>query len=340
MSGLFLQPALLWSQSIDSLPKADSLNTHIEYMRNYIGLKLSHTSDVDELSVITNENEAHLRPNASSFSQLSFNYRFISFSLKYVPKWLPGNDDNDEKGKTKAGGFGLNLNFDRWLQGLSYSKTKGYYLENTSDYDPSWDENDPYVQFPQLEFKNFQGSTAFKFNRNYSINAVATQTERQIKSAGSFIPILFYRYYIIDNKIELQPNQSSQKSNNFEVVLGAGYYHTFVVKNDFYISLGATPGFGAVFTKLTTRFPDDEMVSNQRNTIFRIDGRAGLGYNGRRLFAGLYSNVTASSEQQQNTSVINQDARVIFQGFIGYRLNAPKWMREKVDDVGKIIHMK
>lgn len=339
MFALSIRPALLLSQSTDSLPKSDTLNGHIEFMKNFIGLKLSHTSDVDELSVITNDNETYLRPNATSFSKISFNYRFISFSFKYVPKWLPGNDDNDEKGKTRMGGFGINLNFNKWLQGLSYSKTKGYYLENTADYDPSWEEGDPYILAPKLEFKNFQGITGYKFNPNYSINAVATQTERQLKSAGSFIPLLLYRYYIIDNKIELQGNQSSQKTNNFEMVLGAGYYYTFVIKNDFYISLGATPGAGVIFTKLTTRFPGEEIVSNQRNAIFRVDGKAGLGYNGSRFFAGLYSNITASSEQQQNTSVINQDARVLVQGFVGYRLNAPKWMREKVDAASQLIKL-
>jgi hypothetical protein len=306
-------------------------------MRNYIGLKLSHTSDVDELSVITNDNDIYLSPNASSFSQLFFNYRFISFSVRYIPKWLPGNDDNDIKGKTKGSGFGLNLNFDRWLQELSYSKTKGYYLENTADYDPSWNEGDPYVQFPNLQFLNFQGITAYKFNPNFSVNAVATQTERQIRSAGSFIPQLLYRYYIIDNKEDLQGNQSSQKSNNFEMVLGVGYYHTFVLKHDFYISLGATPGVGTVFTKLTTRFPDEDIYTNQKNAIFRVDGRAGIGYNGRRFFAGIYSKIAASSVEQQKTSVVNQDTRFVVQGFVGYRLNAPKWMRENVDKVGKII---
>lgn len=335
-AGIFLLPLTLFSQSIDYLPKEDSSKRHIEYMNNYINLKISHTSNVDELSVINDDNKVLLRPNSSSFSQLYFNYRFISFGVKYVPKWLPGNVDNDKKGKSKFGGFGLNLNFHNWLQGLSYSKTKGYYLENTSDYNPSWNENDPYIQFPKLEFLNFQGTTAYKFNRNYSINAVATQTERQVRSAGSFIPQLLYRYYIINNKIDLQANQSSQKSNNFEMVLGAGYYYTFVLKNDFYISLGATPGVGAVFTKLTTRLPGEEIVSNQNNAIFRIDGKVGLGYNGRRFFAGVYTNVSASSAQQQNTSVINQDARVIVQGFVGFRLNAPKWMSETVDAATKL----
>lgn len=334
---LFFSGRQVQAQSTDTGRNTIPPDRYIEYMSNYINLKLSHTSDVDELSVITQDNDIYLSPNASSFSNLSFNYRFISFSIKYIPKWLPGNDDNATKGKTKGGGFGLNLNFNKWLQDLSYSKTKGYYLENTGDYDPGWSEGDPYIQFPELEFLNFQGITAYKFNPDFSINAVATQTERQVKSAGSFIPHLLYRYYSINNKEEPEPNQSGQKSNNFEIVLGAGYYHTFVIKNDFYISLGATPGIGTVFTKLTTRLPAGDVITNQKNAIFRIDGRAGAGYNGRRFFAGVYSKVSASALKQQKTSVINQDTRIVIQGFAGYRFNAPKWMRDKVDQAGKII---
>jgi hypothetical protein len=337
ITGILMSINLLRSQSKDSLALADISSRYIEYMSNYINLKLAHTSDVDELSVITDGNDIFLSPNASSFSQLFFNYRFISFSIRYIPKWLPGNDDDDVKGKTKGGGFGLNLNFDRWLQELSYSKTKGYYLENTADYDPSWSEGDPYIQFPNLQFLNFQGITAYKFNPNFSVNAVATQTERQVRSAGSFIPQLLYRYYIIENKEDPEPNQATQKSNNFEMVLGAGYYHTFVLKNDFYISLGATPGVGTVYTKLTTRFPDEEIYTNQKNTIFRVDGKAGIGYNGPRFFAGVYSKIAASSVEQQKTSVVNQDTRFVVQGFVGYRLNAPKWMRDNVDKVGEMI---
>lgn len=338
--GLLISVKLV-AQAGDSLsarrvaPKDTS--AFIVYMSNYINLKFSHQSDVDELSVLTEYNDYFLSPNATSVSRLYINYRFISFSIAYVPKWLPGNDDDELKGKTKSGGFGLNLNFNHWLQDISYSKTKGYYLENTAEYITGWKDGDPYVQFPNLEFKNFQGATAYKFNPRYSLNAAATQTERQVKSAGSFIPGLLYRYYIIDDKTPQTGTNTTQKSNNFEIILGAGYYHSFVLKHNFYLSLGATPGAGLVFTKLTTRFPAGDEVSNQQNGMFRIDARAGAGYNGKRFFAGVYSKLTASSFSQQNTSVINQDTRLSIQGFMGYRLNAPSWLRQNTDKVEKML---
>lgn len=334
---IFWEVEPLLGQVKDSAKNNYATSDYIEFMSNFINLKLAVNSEVDKLSVLTDNSNIYLSPNASTESRLYFNYRFLSFSIRYLPHWLSGNDDNDIKGQTRGGGFGVNLNFKRWLQEVSYSRIKGYYLENMTDFDPSWVEGDPHIQFPQLENKTFSGITAYKFNPNYSINAVVTQTERQIKSAGSFIPHLLYRYYIIENKVEISAGGSSQKSNNFEVVLGAGYYHTFVLKNDFYISLGATPGVGTVLTKLTTRFATEETVTNQRNAILRLDSRAGAGYNGRRFFAGVYTKFSSASVKQQKTSVINQDNRISVQGFLGYRLNAPKWMKDNVDHVGRII---
>jgi hypothetical protein len=100
--------------------------------------------------------------------------------------------------------------------------------------------------------------------------------------------------------------------------------------------LGAIPVAGVGFTKLTTRFQGEEILY-QRDSIFRVDGKSGLGYNCLRFFAELYSNITDSSEQPQKTSVFNHDARLLLQGFVGYRLNEPKWLNENVDNEGRIV---
>ncbi len=305
----------------------------IEYMNQYITLKFTQNSDIETLAVITNPNEIHLSPNAKSTSRLSFNYKFISCSVEFIPKFLAENYDDAIKGKTSGTGYGLNLNFNHWMQELSYTKTKGYYLENTSDYDVNWRPGDPYTQFPELVYQNFQGITAYNFNQNFSVNAISSQSERQLKSAGSFIPHLIYRYYIIDDRSTPVSGGSTQKSNNFELAVGAGYYYTFVVKNNFYFSLGLTPSGGIVFTNLTTRFPSGNVVTKQQNAIFRLDGRTGLGYNGERFFTGLYMKLSGSTYKQEKSSAINEDERVAFQAFLGYRLRAPGWLKENVKSI-------
>jgi hypothetical protein len=152
------------------------------------------------------------------------------------------------------------------------------------------------------------------------------------------MPEFLYRYYIIDDKRELTGSNTSQKSNNWELLLGAGYYHTFVLKRSFYISLGLTPAAGFIFTWLTTRSATASQTDNQQNFIFRWDTRLGLGYNGERFFTGLYTRAFGASYNQQST-VINSEARITAQLFLGYRFNAPKWLRKEVEKVEKLIKL-
>lgn len=338
---LLIVPAFLFSQgkatdTAVSIP----LDQWIEPMDKYLTLKLTQSSDIETLGVETNTNKIQLSPNTKTSTRLAFSYKFISFSLKYTAKFLPGNDDDLTRGKSKSGGFGFGFNFKHWQQELSYTKTRGYYLENTADYDPNWSSGKPYIQFPELVYKNYEGITAYNFNPNFSVNAIATQSARQLKSAGSFIPHALYRYYITDDRTVLTGNRFTQKANNFEFLLGAGYYYNFVAKQKFYIALGLTPGVGIVFTNLTTRSVSESFQTKQNNAIFRIDGRAGIGYNGQRFFTGAYMRISASSYKQGNTSVVTENDRVVFQGFVGYRLNAPKWMQKNVAAVGGKIGIK
>lgn len=324
------------------VPHKDSLQRerYIEPMARFITLKLSQSSEVEILGVNDGQNKVELFPNVKSTTHLSFAYRFIFFSLKYSPKFLPGNDDDAIRGVSKVGGFSFGFNFRHWQQELSFSKTKGYYLSNTKDFDPDWTNGQPYTQFPQLVYSNYEGITGYNFNPNFSVAAAATQSARQLRSAGSFIPIALYRYYKIDDKTALTGNQTSQRSNNFEFLLGAGYHYTYVLKEAFYISAGATPGVGFVYSRLFTRSVAETIRSTQNNAIFRLSGRAGIGYNGPRFFIGAYMRFSVSDYKEEGTQAIVNNDRITLQGFIGYRLNAPKWMRENVDKISAKAGMK
>jgi Domain of unknown function (DUF4421) len=319
--------------SVDSIPEKTG-NLWIEKMDKQVTLKFTQSSDVEKLSVVTGRNNnIYLSPNVASVSQLSIAYRFITANVNVVPRFISGNNDDAIKGKTKSGGFGLNFNFDHWQQELSYHRTKGFYLENTKDYQPSWQEGMPYVQFPQLVYTNFQGVTAYSFNKRFSVNAVVAQTERQIKSAGSFIPLLLYRYYITDDQSPVI--SVTQQSTNFEMLAGVGYQHTFVFK-ECYLSLGLTPAYGYIFTTLTSRSGTGNVVSHSNTPAIRIDGRVGLGYNGRRFFAGAYTAAFSTVNRQQNTTIINEDNRAVIKAFIGYRLKAPALLVKKMDQLDSL----
>jgi hypothetical protein len=333
-------PAISQNNQTDTASPKPPQPQWIEGMNNYINLRLSQFTDIEQFQVDEGNQRYVISPNVSSATRIGLSYRFLSFGYNFVAKFLPGNDDDDIRGSTKASGYDLGFNFPKWQQELTYSKIKGYYLENTSDFDPSWQEGDPYIKFPDLEYKNFQGLTGYKFNPNFSFPAVVSQTERQLKSAGTWMPTLLYRYAIIDDKRTLTGTNSSQKSNSFEALLGIGYYYTFVVNKSFYFDLGLRPAAGMIFTKLTTRTPSGNTITHQDNFVFRLNARGGMGYNGRRFFAGLYFRAFSSSEQQENTTVVNYNNRVSAQAFLGYRFDAPKWLKTNVDKAEKLIPIK
>jgi Domain of unknown function (DUF4421) len=179
-------------------------------MDQYLTFRVSMNNDVRGF-VIKNVVRYDIKPNDKNLLKFSVNYRWFSFSYSTAPKFIPGNNDDELKGETKTRAYSLNFNFNHWIQGLSYNYVKGYYLNNTSIFVNPWVEGvDPYIQFPDLVYNNFSGRTAYKFNKNFSFNAIGPQTERQLISAGSFVPAIAYNYYTINDKTALTGQNSSQ----------------------------------------------------------------------------------------------------------------------------------
>ncbi|NJN28352.1 MAG: DUF4421 domain-containing protein [Cyclobacteriaceae bacterium] len=81
--------------------------------------------------------------------------------------------------------------------------------------------------------KGFSISNGYIANQKFSLRSLTSQTERQLKSAGSFLPTFHIRYYAIDDK---GPSPGSKKSNKLQMSIAPGYdefrtrvfYHLFV----------------------------------------------------------------------------------------------------------------
>lgn len=317
----------------DSLP----VSRKIEPMSDKITLKLTQSSDIETIGVTMPGLDIRLSPNVVSATRLGFSYRFISFGIRFVPKFIDGNDDDALKGKTSSSGFNIGFNFRHWIQELSYNRTKGYYLENMHDFRPDLPADSPYIQFPGLVYTQYEGSTGYNFNSGFSVNAIATQSERQLKSAGSFIPVLYYRYYILDDKSPLLYGQFNQRSNHYEILLGAGYHYNFVWKQKFYLALGLTPSAGYLYSRITNSYETYSTSLRQNNFVIRLDARAGIGYNSKRFFTGIYMRSIASAYKEQNTDATVDNSRGQFHFVVGFRLKAPDWIKKPVEAVTRTI---
>ncbi len=139
-----------------------------------------------------------------------------------------------------------------------------------------------------------------------------------------------YNYYVIDNQVELTGQNSSQKSNNLEIQISLGYFHTFVINKKFYISAGLTSGGGIIHINLLTRLPATEDRSTYTYGFFRTEGADGLGYNADRIFAGLYFLTAWGIYNQGQSATVNPiQNRFSYDVFIGYQLNSPKFLQKK-----------
>lgn len=305
-------------------------NGWIEKMSSKIAFDFSFNNSFKTFEVETSSNKVLLYPNTPNNLRLKANYEFISIGIQFSPEFLPGNGDNDLKGKTKSFQLGTSLVFRHWFSDISYSKVRGYYLKNTSDFNSSWASGDPFSQFPDLNFEGISISAGYINNSRFSLKSLSTQTERQLKSSGSFIPIFNLDYYVINDKSNAT---NTQKSNNIEVSIGPGYACTFVLKERFYSSLGVFGSIGYLNTKLTTRTISEDIITNQDNLVLRGDCKVGIGYNGRKFYSGLFGSVSGTCFRQENTTVMNTETRVFYHLFFGMRFNAPKFLKKGIKKI-------
>ncbi len=313
---IFLFPVFLFSQERDTIIKTD----YILKMDEKLSVKLDVDNDIETFTAEENGIKFDIKPNIDYRAEISIHYRFISFKLGFTPH-LFTNFDEEEKGETKIFKFETDFFINKWVQTLSYSQIKGFYSPNFP-----LPENYPteYLILDQLKTQTFKGITRYRFNENYSLKAIATQTEIQRKSAGTFIPAFSYSYNRMHN------NATQQNLNTLNLVLSAGYLHTFVLNEKLYASIGASPGTGVDFNTIKVETLNGQVTDNDTNFTFNFDGHLGLGYNSERWFAGSYFRLLSTTRKE--TTIVNYDTfRTHFQVFIGYRFKAPKFLKKQVD---------
>ncbi len=318
-----------FAQHIDTLNQ-EYLNVWYEKMDRQLAIRLSPNSSYETFRVETEPFPLILYPNIRTNFQFGFFHRWLAVYLNVAPRFLPGNSDLDLKGKTKYLRLRLALNFHRWENELVFSRVRGYYLRNTQDYF-TWDKGDPYYQFPNLQNRGLYGSSTYYFNPKFSYRHLSTQTERQLKSAGSVAALFNFRYFFIEGLNSDLPGIRTQKSRNLEANLGFGYHHTFIIDKQFYVSMGFSPGLGIINTKLNNLPGSGDTGSTETNLSYRWDATGGIGYQGKSFFGGLYVDASRNAHRERNTTVLNSSTFIFYRFFIGWRIPAPKPLNDVMD---------
>ena len=311
------------------------LHEYIENYKDLLTCKMSLGSKEDGFD-LDNTSRYRIRSNNKTKLNAGINYRWLAFGVTFAPNLFNQNAANNIKGETRSFGFGFSSNFHHIIQKINYSRAKGYYLDNTNAFDPTWKTGDPYIHLPGLIFRSFSGQTAYKFNDNFSFNAINSQTERQLKSAGTFLPSISYRHFVVKDPTPLPGQTGSQKSKTLEVVFSPGYYYTLVTPSNLYASAGVSPGIGFSRTKLLTREPSGDAGTIYKRTVCQVESILTFGYDSRRFFTGIQIATGAYGYSHSDADYALLPRIGSGSLFIGYRFNAPKKLTAAMDKTEKL----
>lgn len=300
---------------------------YIDQINQFMNVRIALKNYYEFFSLNSNNNNFDIRTNSGTTLKFSADFRSISIWYNFTPKDLGLNTQEIEKGKTGGFNFGFGIIKRNWFNQFNFRYIEGFYLENTQDFNPLWKQGDNYIQKPQMGYAALEGTTGYKFNPKYSLKSVNSQTERQLKSTGSVIASLNYRFFQI--KDENAPLfDSILSSDNYELGFNLGYHYNFIFLKNLYISLGLSPGLGIIYSNVDQK--NSSLLieqSSHSSSVFRLSAHSGIGYNGERFYAGVYADFSAGSFIKDNIPVINTDFRNLYQAFVGYRFEVSKNIR-------------
>ncbi len=174
---------------------------------------------------------------------------------------------------------------------------KGFSFENS--------DNEEVAYYPDMKISKLDGLFLYGFNGNkYSFRAAFNQSEKQLRSAGSFLLGANVDY----TKITLPEGVVSDRlklKHNFFAGPAGGYTYTWVIKERYYISALAVVGFNLGI--------DD--LKNEFDVYPAVFPRLSAGYNAETWsisISGIFNNVYVSYANDENLSINTGTSRITF----------------------------
>ena len=250
-----------------SFAQVDS--TYIGFFDRSVSLKgYSSRSFVFLLQNSENEEYEYMPNNPFNFGVgFSWKNTMLSFSYGYGFDFL--RDRN--KGKTESFDFQFHNYGRKFVFDVFIQKYKGFYLE---------DEKHNVELFPNLSVQQYGVYGLYVFNnKKFSYKAAFDQSQKQLKSAGSFL----LGFGVYDSKIESDSSIIINDQNilrNFQFGVSAGYAYTWVLGRRWFISGSVTSGIHFGSEKFST-------FGKQKLEVYpTVFPRVSVGYNREKWSLG------------------------------------------------------
>lgn len=333
MKILFVNTLLL----LTTLTVVASGNDNVEKYTTWLGIKTYLTTNglhyaiKDKNSTSINKQFRAKYPIAMgvqvTVANISLGYTFAG-----TQQWF--NDPTTLKNTSKYWGLDLNYMGDKLIfenQLNSFGKFEVRNNCNCTDdlVRASASINNNYVD-PLLKSFEFSSNLQYIFNGNkWSYKAMLNNGARQKKSAGSLIAMVSYNYHQLRSTNDYVIHQTSNRSNfdKYDLTkkiqasspaLSIGYGYTLVFKK-FYVAGAAYAGSGWVFNRI-------KLLANSNvggNFSFNGHLKANAGYNGKRFYFGVASNV-ASINNNIKTELKSNWLNYEYNFYVGIRLATHK----------------
>jgi hypothetical protein len=254
-----------------------------------------------------------LNPNKQNQLGLSAAFRSVVLSYSFTPGFLAENRDN---GDSELRNFNMRGFLGSWMINFQLYKEKGFFID-----------------IPELEinqyFENFRtfkvgGVASYIFNKNFSYRAIVSQDEKQLKSAGSFIPNFIFYYTDYDLKAE----GLDSDIYSYDMAIAPAYYYNFVPSKNLLFSAGGSVGLGANVT-----FSSEETLTS---LLSEVNLKASVVYDKNNLYLGAHYSYLILNHNFDRSTYISDDIPYL-QIFFGYRFNAPKFMIKTAQDLNEKI---
>jgi len=182
---------------------------------------LTHTAD--------NNISTTYIPNTPVGIGLSVSYKNFSVSGGMRPKFMK----NPEFGETKMTDWQWHYNGRKFILDMVIKNYEGFYSQN---------DNEIITLHPDIKVIQYGLYGQYLFNsKKFSYRAAFSQSERQLKSAGSFQLGGGFSYNYISAETSLAINtQNSLK--NYQFGISGGYVYTWVIKKGYHVSTGMSAG--------------------------------------------------------------------------------------------------
>jgi hypothetical protein len=281
------------------------------------------------LTDLENENTIRYKPVKSPSLGVGFSKYGLTLNLSNDFKLI---QESEEKfGETKK--FNIKVSFiykKMWFAGY-YSKYKGYYIANNNDFNFSL-ENEKRPQREDIETMGYGLNYMHVFNsQKFSLNSSYTLTQKQLKSAGSFLVGMGFGGYSIKGDSSLIPSIVKDKFSPYlhakdikqqHYLISTGYSYNLVFLKHFNFNVTAIFGLTASSSDLET----DISIFNTNN-YFDISPSfnvmSALSYVRDRFYSGAHIKLNNTLVEIGHQTGI-QTYFISAQVFAGYRIGTRK----------------